>query len=167
MQFQVPQFIDIQPKIVGPLTLRQFLYIAGAAVPLFLLFFVLAFWLWVLIAVFLVAIAAALAFGKMNGQPLARVTRAAFRYFWEPRFYLWKRVEDKPKLPTLPRLPREEKPRPSIKELAFKIITTTRPIEKRERPSKFFSPVKKRADAFEVIRKTTGERESAKRVDFR
>ena len=30
MQFQVPQFIETEDKVVGPLTLRQFMYIAGA-----------------------------------------------------------------------------------------------------------------------------------------
>ena len=30
MQFKVPQFIDMEDKIVGPLTLKQFAYILGA-----------------------------------------------------------------------------------------------------------------------------------------
>ena len=30
MEYQVPQFIEVEDKIVGPLTLKQFIYIAGA-----------------------------------------------------------------------------------------------------------------------------------------
>jgi hypothetical protein len=30
MRFQVPQFTDVEDKIVGPLTLKQFVYLAGA-----------------------------------------------------------------------------------------------------------------------------------------
>ena len=29
MQFQVPQFIEIEDKIFGPLTFKQFIYLAG------------------------------------------------------------------------------------------------------------------------------------------
>ena len=31
MHFQTPQFIEIEDKIFGPLTLKQFIYLAGAA----------------------------------------------------------------------------------------------------------------------------------------
>ena len=31
MRFQVPQFIDVEDKIFGPLTLKQFIYVAGGA----------------------------------------------------------------------------------------------------------------------------------------
>ncbi|GAH87221.1 unnamed protein product, partial [marine sediment metagenome] len=32
MQFQVPQYIDIEDKVIGPFTIKQFLYIVVAAV---------------------------------------------------------------------------------------------------------------------------------------
>ena len=31
MQFKVPQFLDIEDKIFGPFTFREFIYLAGAA----------------------------------------------------------------------------------------------------------------------------------------
>ena len=31
MQFQVPQFIEVEDKIFGPLTFKQFVYVAGGA----------------------------------------------------------------------------------------------------------------------------------------
>ena len=31
MRYQVPQFIDVEDKIFGPLTLKQFLYVAGGS----------------------------------------------------------------------------------------------------------------------------------------
>ena len=31
MRFEVPQFVDIEDKIFGPLTFKQFIYIAGGA----------------------------------------------------------------------------------------------------------------------------------------
>ena len=164
MQFQVPQFIDIAPKIVGPLTLKQFLFLAGAAVPSFILFFVLQFWFWLILVVPLGGAALALAFYKFNGQPLTRVLLAAFSFFWQPRFYLWRRIEEEMKLPELPRLPQEEK---SLKNLLFKLSTTTHPIAKRERPARLFRAPGASLERFESFRKTTGERETARRVDYR
>ncbi len=162
MQFQVPQFIDIAPKIVGPLTLIQFLFLAGAAVPSFLLFFVLKFWLWLLITVILASLAVALAFVKFNGQSLLKVAMAALSYFWQPRFYLWRRLEAQkgPSLPLAPRLTG----RALLEGLMLKLSTSRSPIEKRERPARLFT---KGIEGFETVRRTTGERETARRVDYR
>jgi hypothetical protein len=166
MQFQVPQFIDVAPKIVGPLTLRQFLYLAAAAVPTFILFFFLKFWLWLIVAGFLSAIAAVAAFAKVNGQPLSRVGFAAFWYFWNPRFFLWKSKPEAGSVPAeLPRVPKPELP--SLKDLIFKIVTTSKPIETRERISKPFLKRSEEPERYESIRRTSGEREAARRVDYR
>lgn len=37
MQFQVPQFIEVEDKIFGPLTFKQFVYIAGGVALMYLL----------------------------------------------------------------------------------------------------------------------------------
>jgi len=39
MQYQVPQFIEVEDRIIGPLTLKQFLYLAFAGAILFVLWF--------------------------------------------------------------------------------------------------------------------------------
>ena len=41
MRFQVPQFIEVEDKIFGPLTLKQFIYLAGAGGLVFVLWRVL------------------------------------------------------------------------------------------------------------------------------
>ena len=69
MQFQVPQFIETEDKIVGPLTLKQFGYIGGAATVVGLLFLVLNFFLWLLIAGIFGAIASARAVRLKWGDP--------------------------------------------------------------------------------------------------
>ena len=45
MQFQVPQFIEIEDKIFGPLTFKQFIYLAGGGGLCFLLYTILPFFL--------------------------------------------------------------------------------------------------------------------------
>ena len=167
MQFQVPQFIDIAPKIVGPLTLKQFLFIAAAAVPSFLIFFIVKFWLWLLISGVLAFFALGFAFFKVNGQPLNKIVAAAFNYLWEPRFYLWKSIAAAPNLPPLPRLPREQLFKAPLKELLLKLTTTKHPIEKREKQSKLFTLGELAKEGFESFRKSSGEREAARRIDYR
>lgn len=90
MQFQVPQFIDVEDKIFGPLTLRQFLYLAGAGAGSFILFFSLDTKLWIAITVILGSLAAALAFVKYNGRSMLVLLGSLFRYLWLPKFYLWR-----------------------------------------------------------------------------
>ena len=96
MQFQIPQFIETEDKIVGPFSLRQFLYVGGAGAVSFLLFFTVQIWLWGLISVFLLGISLALAFIKINGRPLINVILSAISFYWQPQTYLWQ--PDRPKI---------------------------------------------------------------------
>src|SRR3989344_8002664 len=89
MQFQVPQFADVEDKIVGPLTLKQFLYIAAAAGLSLLLFFIVKFWLWLIMSIFMIAGAAGLAMIKINGQPLIKMALSAIEFYWRPQTYVW------------------------------------------------------------------------------
>ena len=77
--FQVPQFIEEKPKIIGPFTLAQFLYLAAAAAISFASFYVFTFFLWILITIIVGGAAAALAFGKVEGQEMAKIAAKAFR----------------------------------------------------------------------------------------
>lgn len=90
-QFQVPQFIEIEQKVIGGrLTMRQFLYIVGGAGVLIVPFYLLSFFTWIIFAVIVGAAVLALAFLKINGRPLNSLIRAAFLYYWNPSFYLWR-----------------------------------------------------------------------------
>ena len=67
MQFQVPQFIDIEDKIFGPLTAKQFFYLAGGGALIFIMYVFLQFWLVILLGVPVAALSLSLAFLKING----------------------------------------------------------------------------------------------------
>ena len=91
MRFQVPQFIDVEDKIFGPFTFRQFAYIVGGLGLCYVSWNLLP----VYIAIFLVIIfgagAGALAFIKVNGKPLINVLEAWFTYTIKKKLYLWKK----------------------------------------------------------------------------
>src|SRR5665213_1936700 len=89
MQFQVPQFIETEDKIVGPLSLRQFAYIGGAFLLSALLYFSLQLWLCIIGSIILFSIAFALAFVKIEGRTFASVLLSAFNFYWKPQTYVW------------------------------------------------------------------------------
>lgn len=93
MQYQVPQFIDIEDRIIGPLTLKQFLYLAFAGAVLFVFFFLFKFFIWIIVSIPIVALALALAFLKINDRPFVYFLLAAMFYFMKPKLYVFGTVE--------------------------------------------------------------------------
>jgi len=91
MQFNVPQFIEIEDKIIGPLTLKQFLYLAAGAGLLFVLWFFLTLGAFIIAAIPISAFCMALAFYKINGRPLISFLSSAINYLRKPRLYLWRK----------------------------------------------------------------------------
>lgn len=113
---QVPQFIDMEAKIIGPLTLRQFLFIAAGGGLIFGLSFILQTGLLIIVGLFIAALSIALAFVKINEQPLYKVIINAFKFYISPRLYTWKR-QPKSKELTKPIKPIVEKPKTQQKRL--------------------------------------------------
>lgn len=93
MRFEVPQFIEIEDKIFGPLTWRQFLYLGGGVGMAVVLFLRLPFVLFVLTGVPLALIAGALAFFPVNNRPFSYFLEAIVNYFSGKRLYLWRKEE--------------------------------------------------------------------------
>jgi hypothetical protein len=90
MRYQVPQFIEIEDKIFGPLTFKQFIYLAGAGGICLLFFTLLPLYIAVLCMLPFIALGFALAFYKVNGRPFIVVLEHAFGYFFGHKLYLWK-----------------------------------------------------------------------------
>lgn len=97
MNFQVPQFIDIEDKIFGPLSFKQFLYVLGGGGGAFILFKVLPTFLAVILGIPFLAFAFLLAFYKVNERPFIAIVESWFNYLLKNKLYLWKvrKVEKK------------------------------------------------------------------------
>lgn len=89
-QYQVPQFIEVEDKIFGPLTLKQFVYLAGGGGLCLLFFTLLPLYVTVILAIPVLAFSAGLAFFQINGRPLIHAVEHAFSYFLGHKLYLWK-----------------------------------------------------------------------------
>lgn len=68
-QFTVPQFIDVESKIIGPITTRQFLILLGGAVVIGISYKLFDFSLFLTIGIVVLIITAVFAFIKVNGRP--------------------------------------------------------------------------------------------------
>lgn len=68
-QFVVPQFIDVEDKVLGPITTRQFAIIMVAGLVGFIVFKLASFTVMLAINIPMIAAALVLAFVRINGQP--------------------------------------------------------------------------------------------------
>ncbi len=91
MRFEVPQFVDVEDKIFGPFTWKQFVYLAGGTGAAFILWYFLPFLLFVLVGGPVIILALGLAFYQINNRPLSFMIEAIFGYFSHSRLYLWKK----------------------------------------------------------------------------
>lgn len=91
MRFQVPQFIETETKIVGPFTLKQFLWLAGGAVIIFILnSFITSLTVLIAAALPIATLSLALAFYKIDGIPFPRYILMALSYATGPKKYIFK-----------------------------------------------------------------------------
>lgn len=110
MQYTVPQFIDTEDKIVGPITVRQFLIMIVSAILIAITYAILKFTYFIFAAIFIATLTVILAFVKINGRPfhfflisfIERTKKPAARV-WnkdltdaELRVFLKKKDEEKP-----------------------------------------------------------------------
>jgi hypothetical protein len=95
MQYQVPQFIEIEDKIFGPLTFKQFLYVGGGAAIGFIFWMMTPKIIAIVVGGPFVAFFMAAAFYKVNGRPFLMFVEGAVRYLLSAKLYIWKKTEKK------------------------------------------------------------------------
>ncbi|MBI2062576.1 MAG: PrgI family protein [Candidatus Yanofskybacteria bacterium] len=91
MRFQLPQFIETETKIVGPFTLKQFLWIAGGASFIFLLYSLTSGVLFFTLALPIGGVFLAFAFYKVDDVPLIVYASYGLSYILNPKKYVFKK----------------------------------------------------------------------------
>ena len=177
IQFQVPQFIETEDKLIGPMSLRQFAYVGTTAVISGLLLSIMDLGVWILATFILGGIGVFLAFGKFNGRPITIFLVSLFQNIWSPSVYVFKPRSEKELAKIRPLEAQSSKKtitvnKPDfggIKNLWTKMNTSKAAIPHREKPlpsqTEPFGRIK--SERYEAVRQITGEREVAKRIDYR
>ena len=95
MRFTVPQFIEIEDRIFGPLTWKQFLYVGGGFGMAVVIFMIFPFYVFVLVGLPIGGLAAALAFFPVNNRPFSVFLESIFTYFMSNRRYFWRHEKER------------------------------------------------------------------------
>lgn len=96
MQFKVPQFIDVEDKLFGPFTFRQFAYIVGGGGLVYVLYRVLPLWIGIFLIIPVAILSVLLVFYKINEKPFIFYLEAGFNYLFSNKLYIWKQRLVKP-----------------------------------------------------------------------
>lgn len=163
MEFQIPQFIEQKPKIVGPLTLGQFLYVLGAAGVSFISYQIFTIPIWIFISLVTLAMSLTLAFVKVNGEPLSKIITYYFKFISTGKVYTWQRKAASQTLEldenAISNIRKQMSIQEKLKSLSLKVTL-----------GKIFKPIKDYSGGsqkYEVVSFITGEKEVAKRVDYK
>jgi len=128
MRYQVPQFTEVESKIFGQLTFKQFIYLFGGGGVLFVLFTTLPLFLFFIFGIPFAIFSAALAFHKVNNQPFIKVVENAVKFLLSPKLFLWKKTPPKKIVRENKESPRETTPiyiprftKSKLKDLAWSL----------------------------------------------
>ena len=95
MKYQVPQFIEVEDKIIGPLTIKQFVYMAGGGGMAFIVYTYLTIYISIILVPIIIALSLALAFYKINNKPFIDFLESAFLFYTKQNLYIWKKENKK------------------------------------------------------------------------
>jgi hypothetical protein len=145
MQYGVPQFIDVEDKIVGPLTGKQTVYLMIGGVVLMLVFTFFDFIFFALVFLVVAPITLAFAFWKPKGMTVSRWISNIVNFYTAQNLYVWRRepeiimFKSSQKKKSSKEVEKESISKSRIRELAWVLDTSTSvsmPYEAKERPGR-------------------------------
>lgn len=89
-KFQVPQFIETETTLVGPLTLKQFLFVGGGVALIAMEYIFLSGVFFAIFALLTAGFFGALAFAKVDGQPMLNYLAYGLGYALGAKKYIYK-----------------------------------------------------------------------------
>lgn len=130
MQFVVPQFIDVESKIIGPISVRQFIILLIGAAFIFLEYELFSFWVFGILGVLTLAISGVFAFVKVNSQPFHNFALSVVQTLRLPKLAIWSRQYHAPakskhtKKPTAPPVIKQQLSSSDVAELSLIVDTS-------------------------------------------
>ena len=91
-QFVVPQFIDVEDKIIGSVTVRQFIIVLVGSGFIFVAYKLSDFALFIIEFVFISLITFTVAFIKINGRPVHYFLLNVLQTSRRPKLRVWQKI---------------------------------------------------------------------------
>lgn len=91
-QFTIPQFIDVEDKVIGPITARQFIIMLGGFMLIAIFYKLVDFSLFLFLSIITMIFVSAFAFGKINGRPFHFFVLNLIQTLKKPNLRVWSRV---------------------------------------------------------------------------
>jgi hypothetical protein len=92
MRYQLPQFIDVEDKIVGMLTARQFGWFLLGVVCCVPAYFLASRIIFFITSAFILGIAAVFAFLRPYGRSFSAYLVSVITFFAQPKLFLWNKT---------------------------------------------------------------------------
>lgn len=95
-QITVPQFLDVEDRIIGPITIRQFIEMLIGGIIIFIFYKLFDFSLFIVSGLLVFGIIVLFAFAKINGQAFHNFLLNFVATFLKPKLKIWKKeINDK------------------------------------------------------------------------
>ena len=88
-QYVVPQFIDVEDKIIGPITVRQFVLMIAGGLFLFLFYKIFIIPVFIVCAIFIIGIVGLFGFAKVNSHPFHVFLVGVLQTLRRPKRRIW------------------------------------------------------------------------------
>ncbi len=88
-QFTVPQFIDVEDKIIGPITVRQFIIMLASFLLIGISYKLFDFSLFLVVGIFIFIVSIVFSFVKINGRPFHLFVLNFIQTFKKTRLRVW------------------------------------------------------------------------------
>jgi len=93
MRFQIPQFIETEDKIIGPLSLKQAAFLGIGIVTVLIIYASFGTTRAIVIGIPIGLFSFALAFLNINGRPFEVFVKNYMRYVFQERIYVWRKAD--------------------------------------------------------------------------
>jgi hypothetical protein len=116
MKYTVPQFIDVEDKIMGPLTTRQFVIMLVVCLIIALFYKLFDFSGFLLASIPLFSVGVVFAFLRINGQPFHYFLLNVVQTLQRPAIRVWDKAYTDEELRQIIKAPPPEKPKLRIRK---------------------------------------------------
>lgn len=160
--FQVPQFLDIKPKIFGPFDFKQFIFLLVAIGLSYLAFQIFSNFIAIILSTLFISLSLFLGFFKLNGLPVTKLfLKIVSHYFFKPKIYIWQKninqnlTQKKETETDIKKIREKMSLTEKLKDLKLLVINKNNLKQKNNKTIQDF-----------FVKKITGEKIKVKKVDY-